>query len=82
MIVVFTRAHIPENLQQAWLQHLRDFDVANPDCHFEVMIDGSDNTPLVEMVERLRVTPGLTFSKIVQRETEVNHGPEKGSAKN
>ncbi len=36
---VFIRATIPPELQQKWLQHVRDFDAANPGCHFEVMVD-------------------------------------------
>ncbi len=63
---VFTRAHIPPELEQKWLQHIRDFDVENPGCHFEVMIDAPDQ-PLAEMVERLQVEPKLTFSQIFER---------------
>jgi hypothetical protein len=54
---------VPEELQQAWLQHLRDFDTAHPGCHFEVGIDGPEATS----AERIRVEPGLTFTKIFER---------------
>jgi len=37
MIKVFTIAHLPQELTQAWLQHLRNFDTAHPGCHFEVV---------------------------------------------
>jgi hypothetical protein len=60
---IFTVAHVPEELQQAWLQHLRDFDTAHPGCHFEVGIDGPEATS----AERIRVEPGLTFTKIFER---------------
>lgn len=64
---IFTVAHVPPELHQAWLQHLRDFDVAHPGCHFEVAIDGPPDVSLAEMVEVLRVNPGLTFQHIFER---------------
>jgi hypothetical protein len=63
---IFTVAHVPEHLHKAWLQHLRDFDVAHPECHFEVMADAPKAT-MLEMVELMRVAPGLTFTKILER---------------
>jgi hypothetical protein len=68
MTKIFTRAHVPPELEQAWLQHLRDFDTAHPGCHFEVMIDASYGLPLRDVVERLRVEPPLTFTEIFERE--------------
>jgi hypothetical protein len=67
MTVIFTRAHVPPELEQAWLQHLRDFDTAHPGCHFEVMIDGSEGLPFAEMIERIKVEPALTFQQIFER---------------
>jgi hypothetical protein len=64
---IFTVAHVPPELQQAWLQHLRDFDIAHPGCHFEVCMDAPDML-LSEMVARLQVEPKLTFTKIFERE--------------
>lgn len=66
MIKVFTVAHVPEELQQAWLQHLRDFDVAHPGCHFEVGIDGPDE-PMNEMIMRMQVEPNLSFTQVFER---------------
>ena len=65
-VKIFTVAHLPESLQQKWLQHLRDFDSANPGCHFEVGIDGPDE-PVATMIKRLTIEPGLTFTKIFDR---------------
>ena len=62
MAKVFTIAHVPDELAQAWLQHLRDFDVAHPGCHFEVMQE--TDVSLREAVEMLKVEPGLTFTEI------------------
>jgi hypothetical protein len=64
--VIYTRATMSANLQQKWLQHLRDFDAANPGCHFEVGIDGPEE-PFAEVVKRLTIEPGLTFTKIFGR---------------
>ena len=69
---IFTVAHVPEELQQAWLQHLRDFDTAHPGCHFEVGIDGPEATT-AEMIKRIRVEPGLTFTKIFERTNGRSH---------
>jgi len=67
---VFTIAHVPTELEQKWLQHLRDFDVAHPGCHFEVMADAPPDASLQEMVGRLQVEPALTFSKIFERKQD------------
>ena len=63
---IFTIAYVPPELQQSWLQLLRDFDVAHPGCHFEVGIDAPDES-MEEMVEKLRVNPSLTFTSIFER---------------
>lgn len=63
---VFTVAHIAADLEQAWLQHLRDFDTANPDCHFEVIAEAPDAT-LSEMVGMLQVNPGLSVMQVISR---------------
>jgi hypothetical protein len=63
---IFTVANVPDDLQQEWLQHLRDFDVAHPGCHFEVAMDAPDE-PLSSMVDRLVINPDLTFVKLYER---------------
>jgi hypothetical protein len=63
---IYTVAHLPDSLVQKWLQHLRDFDTANPECHFEVGIDGPEASA-ADMIRMLRVSPSLTFSKIFER---------------
>lgn len=65
-VKVFTIAHVPEKLQQAWLQHLRDFDTAHPGCHFEVLADAPESS-WAEMVEALTVDPALTLQQIIER---------------
>lgn len=63
---VFVIAHLPANLDRKFIQHVRNFDTANPGCHFEMGVEGPDLT-MGEMVERLRVEPALTFTKIFER---------------
>lgn len=63
---IFTVAHVPDELGQAWLQHLRDFDIAHPGCHFEVGFD-APGMPLAEMVEMLKLDPELSFTQIFER---------------
>jgi hypothetical protein len=65
-VKVFTIAHVPDELQHAWLQHLRDFDTAHPGCHFEVAIDAPDMS-LAKMLKAIQITPGLTFQQIWER---------------
>jgi len=63
---IHTIAHVPDSLANAWLQHLRDFDTAHPDCHFEVMSE-APNKPLAQIVEMLRVDPELTLTQVFAR---------------
>lgn len=64
---IFTIAHVPEELQQTWMQHLRDFDVKYPGCHFEVAIDAPPDMPLAEIVQKLVMEPALTFQQFFTR---------------
>ena len=70
MTKVFTIAHMPQELAQAWLQHLRDFDTAHPECHFEVAVEPPPDVPLAQMISALRVDPALTFTAIFGRGKE------------
>lgn len=65
-VPTFIRAHLPAALLPAFAQHIRDFDVANPGCHFEIAADVPDK-PLAEVIEMLRIHPSLTFTKVFQR---------------
>jgi hypothetical protein len=65
-VKIFTVAHVPDELQNAWLQHLRDFDTAHPGCHFEVGIDAPDE-PMADLLDRIRVEPELSFTQIFGR---------------
>ena len=65
-VKIFTVAHVPDELQQPWLQHLRDFDSAHPGCHFEVGIDGPEESS-ADMIKRIQVELGLTFTTILAR---------------
>jgi len=64
---IFTLAQVPHELANAWLQHLRDFDNAHPDCHFEVFADVPDNVSMGEVVEMVKLHPTLTFTEIFRR---------------
>lgn len=63
---IYVRALMRDDLQEKWLQHLRDFDTANPGCHFDVGVDGPDE-PMADMIKRLQVEPGLTFTHLFKR---------------
>lgn len=63
---IFITAEIPQELEQKWLQHVRDFDVSHPGCHFEVAMDRPDIN-IMEAVKKLQVDPALTFAQIFER---------------
>lgn len=44
MIKIVAVAHLPADLVQPWLQHLRDFDVAHEGCRFEVTAEAPGMT--------------------------------------
>ncbi len=64
---IFTVAHIPSELQQAWMQHLRDFDTAHPGCHFEVGIEDGPDLTMEQTLARMVIEPKLTFTQIFKR---------------
>lgn len=66
-VKIFTIAEVPQGLEQAWLQHLRDFDAAHPECHFVVAAD-APNLSFIEMLEMIKVEPKLTFTEIFERQ--------------
>lgn len=66
-VKVFTVTQLPEALVQEWLQHLRDFDIAHPGCHFEVAIDAPD-MPLAKIIELVQLNPALDFQAVFERE--------------
>lgn len=64
---IFTVAHVPTELVQSWLQHLRDFDTAHAGCHFQVFADAPD-VPSEEIVKMMMVNPDLTFQTLFERQ--------------
>ena len=66
MAKIFTVAYVTDDLAQAWLQHLRDFDAKHPHCHFQVMAD-VPNKPMAEIIEMVRLNPALDFSAVLER---------------
>lgn len=66
MAKIFTIAHLPDDLAHTWLQHLRDFDTAHPDCHFESVIDAPART-VGDMVAMLRIDPQLDVTEVYKR---------------
>lgn len=65
---IFTLAQLPTELANAWLQHLRDFDTAHPDCHFEIFADVPNNVSMADAVEMVKVHPDLSFTEIFKRQ--------------
>lgn len=70
---ILAQCVIPDELANAWLQHLREFDAAHKGCSFEVMVQTGRSVPVREMVETLKVDPELSILEVFQR-----HGGELG----
>jgi hypothetical protein len=67
-LTIWAIAQVPPALARAWLQHMRDFDVAHPGCHFQIMAD-APHLSMQEIVEMLKISPDLTVKQIVERRT-------------
>lgn len=67
MIKIVTVAHLPDELQGAWLQHLRDFDTRYPGCHFEVVADARDAlaADVLEMLDSVK--PGFALKTFIKK---------------
>ena len=67
ILKIFTVAHVPTELAHEWLQYLRDFDIAHPNCHFEVYGDAPD-TPMADIIEIMKqIDPPLDFQQFFER---------------
>ena len=64
---IFTISHVPDELANAWLQHLRNFDFDHPGCHFEIGVD-APNMTMRQVIEALKVKPELSIRDIIERE--------------
>lgn len=69
MSVIHTKAIVPDALDQAWLQHLRDFDAAHPGCHFEVVAE-SDSKSIGDVMRTVDIHPPLDWTFTARRKPE------------
>ena len=67
---ITTKASVPDELAQAWLQHLRDFDTAHPGCHFEVLAEAPDSTTDMIADMLMSISPALPIRMIFKRDDE------------
>jgi len=72
MARIYTRATVPDELEQRWLQHLRDFDRAHPGCHFEVVVE-SETMSIHDLMHAIDVNPKLDYQLFLKRKDE-GHG--------
>lgn len=64
---ITTVAEVPDELGQKWLQHLRDFDAAHSNCHFQISID-APGMSVDQMVEMLQIDPPLSATAILRKQ--------------
>jgi hypothetical protein len=69
MAQIYTIAHLPDELVQKWLQHLRDFDTTHPGCHFEVVAEGEGKT-VSDVLRAIDLNPNLDWQLILRRKPE------------
>jgi hypothetical protein len=53
MKTTYIVAQIPDELELAFLAHVRGFDKAHPGCHFSVAVDAPDSKTS-EIIDRVR----------------------------
>lgn len=66
-VKINTVSFIPDELMNAWLQHLRDFDAAHPGCHFRITAEAPDAS-LDAIVEALEIDPPLSHHQVIRRQ--------------
>ena len=62
-------AEIPDELAQQWLQYVRDFDVAHPGCHFNIIAVAPDMT-VSDLMRATEIAPPLQHRGVVRKEGE------------
>ena len=64
MITIITTANLPDDDARAWLQYVRDFDVAHPGCHFKIDVD-APNMSTADALAAVQIEPPLDFQMVV-----------------
>ena len=59
-------AHMPPAALNPFLQHIRDFDVAHPGCHFAVSAD-AEGMSTDELQAAIKVEPPLPFMTVIRK---------------
>lgn len=65
-VKIHTIATVPDGLEQAWLQHLRDFDTAHPECHFAVVLEGETKT-IADVMKAVKVDPPFAHQLFIRK---------------
>jgi hypothetical protein len=61
---VFVTWEVPESLRNALLQHLHDFNAANPACRFEAFVQTTSTVPVADMLRE----PALSVAEVLERQ--------------
>lgn len=80
-VVAIVLAIIEEDVAQKFMQHIRDFDVANPNCDFSCRFNAPD-TPVEKVQEWMTVMPPFPFQMVIKREVEETTAELKPTATN
>lgn len=58
-------ADVPDELAQEWLQHMRNFDIAHPGCHFEVR--GATGASINTVLRSLQIDPPFAHVAVIKK---------------
>lgn len=61
---VYVEAEVPDELWQAWLQHVRDFDTAHPGCVFKVLASAPEMSVEAVCGALAEVVPGFADIRV------------------
>jgi hypothetical protein len=64
MSKIIITANVPRSIRRAFLQHVRDFDLANPGCHFKIIAFAKDET-VDEALTHLDIDPPLPHLQVI-----------------
>jgi hypothetical protein len=66
-VKLFIVADVPDALAKTLLQHVRNFDMEHPGCHFKMSMQVPD-MDIEQMVEALQIDPPFRYQTIIKKD--------------
>jgi len=74
VIKIVVIAEVPDELFKSLMQHIRNFDIANPGCKFQMIVNAPDKSTM-DITQMLEIQPPLTIT--VEGQERGGGHPEK-----